>query len=231
MRDFWNWGEDMKRSVIAVLYEKERQELIDCARKMESHGLVTLSGGNVSRRMEKDMFLVTPSAMEYDTMRPEDVVLVDKEGKTVEGIRRPTSDLKAILYIFEHMPEVNVVLHTHQPQAVAVSLAADELPVISTTMVDELHAAVAVAPFTISSDVGMGISTVEYAGGALAVILKQHGVMAFGKSINQALSAAVYLEETCHVYLSVLAAGRDIPTLTKEQIEAEDTPRGYYGQP
>lgn len=211
-------------------YEKERQELIDCARAMERHGLVTLSGGNVSMRMEGGAFLVTPSAMPYDTMLPEDIVLIDKEGNTIEGIRRPTSDWKAVLHIFEHMPEVNVVLHTHQPQAVAVSLVADKLPVISTTMVDELHAEVAVAPFTISSDIGMGVSTVEYAGKALAVILKQHGIMAYGKSIEQALSAAVYLEETCHVYLLALAAGREIPTLSKEQIEAEDAPRGYYGQ-
>lgn len=214
-----------------MLYEKERQELIECARAMERYGLVKLSGGNVSRRMGDGTFLVTPSAMGYDTMLPEDIVLVDKEGKTVEGKRRPTSDLKAILYIFEHMPEINVVLHTHQPQAVAVSLVADELPVISTTMVDELHAAVPVAPFTISSDVGMGVSTVEYAKNALAVILKQHGVMVFGKNIEQALSAAVYLEETCHVYLLASAVGYEIPVLSKEQIEAEDAPRGYYGQP
>lgn len=212
-------------------YEKERQELIDCARQMERHGLVVLSGGNVSRRMEDGNFLVTPSAMSYDTMLPEDIVLVDANGNTVEGCRRPTSDLTAVLYIFRHMPEVNVVLHTHQPKAVALSLVADKLPVISTTMVDELHAEVAVAPFTISSDEGMGISTVEYAGDALAVILKQHGIMAYGKSIEQALSAAIYLEESCGVYLSALAAGREIAVLTEEQIEAEDAPRGYYGQP
>ena len=211
-------------------YEKERQELIDCAREMERHGLVTLSGGNVSMRTEEGNFLVTPSAMGYDTMVPEDIVLVDAEGNTVEGNRRPTSDLKAILYIFAKMPQVNVVLHTHQPQAVAVSLIADRLPVISTTMVDELHAEVQVAPFTISSDEGMGVSTVEYAGKSLAVILKQHGIMAYGKSIEQALSAAIYLEETCHVYLLALATGREIRELTLEQIEAEDTPRGYYGQ-
>jgi L-ribulose-5-phosphate 4-epimerase len=214
-----------------MLYAKERQELIDCARKMERYGLVKLSGGNVSKRVGKDMFLVTPSAMAYDTMRPEDIVLVNKEGNTVEGIRRPTSDLKAVLYIFEHMPKMQVVLHTHQPQAVAVSLVTSELPVILTSMVDELHSAVSVAPFTISSDITMGIEAVEYAGKALAVILKHHGIVAFGENMDQALSAAVYLEEACHVYLLALSTGCDIKVLTKEQIEAENTPRGYYGQP
>jgi len=214
-----------------VKYEKERQDIIDCARKMEKYELVVFSGGNVSMRMADGNFLVTPSAMEYDSMLPEDIVLVDAEGNTIEGSRRPTSDLRAILYIFQHMPEANVVLHTHQTKAVAVSLIADRLPAISTTMVDELYVEVPVAPFTISSDIGMGVSVIEYAKKSLAVILKQHGAITFGKSLEQALSAAVYLEETCQLYLSVLATGRDILVLTEEQIEAEAAPRGYYGQP
>lgn len=212
-------------------YEKERQQLIDCARALETHGLVTMSGGNVSMRMSDGNYLVTPSAMEYTTMTIEDIVLINAGGDTVEGFRRPTSDYKAILYIFKHMPKMNVVLHTHQPQAVALSLVADELPVITTTMVDEICGAVPVAPFTVSSDEGMGIVTVKYAKEALAVILKQHGVMAYGENINEALSAAIYLEESCKVYLSVLAAGREVPVLTSEQIAAEDAPRGFYGQP
>ncbi|MCP1110411.1 class II aldolase/adducin family protein [Ohessyouella blattaphilus] len=212
-------------------YLKERQKLIDCARKMEQQKLVMMSGGNVALRLGEDAFLVTPSAISYDVMVPGDIVMVNSEGEVLEGTRRPTSDLKALLYIFENMPEVNVVLHTHQPKAVAVSLVTDKLPLISTTMVDELHGEVMVAPFTISSDQGMGEVTVAYAGKALAVILKQHGIMAYGRDLEQALSAAIYLEETCEVYLSVLATGREVPVLTKEQIAAEEAPRGYYGQP
>jgi L-ribulose-5-phosphate 4-epimerase len=214
-----------------VKYAKERQAIIDCARKLERYGLVVFSGGNVSMRMADGNFLVTPSAMQYDSMLPEDIVLVDAAGKSIAGNRRPTSDLMAILYIFQNMPKINVILHSHQPKAVAVSLIADQLPVISTTMVDELCGEVPVAPFTISSDLGMGVSVVDYAKNALAVILKQHGAITFGNSLEQALSAAVYLEETCQIYLSVLASGRDVLVLTEDQIEAEARPRGYYGQP
>lgn len=214
-----------------VKYEKERQEIIDCARKLEKYGLVVFSGGNVSMRMADGSFLVTPSAMQYDSMLPEDIVLVDAAGNSIEGGRRPTSDLQAILHIFKNMPEINVVLHTHQSKAVAVSMITDKLPVISTTMVDELKGEVPVAPFTISSDIGMGISVVEHAKAALAVILRQHGAITFGTGLEQALSAAVYLEETCQLYLSVLAAGRDVLILTEEQIKAEERPRGCYGQP
>lgn len=212
-----------------MLHEKLRQDLIDTARKMEQYNLIRMSGGNVALRVE-DMILVTPTAMAYDTMIPEDIVVVDCEGRVIEGIRKPTSDLKAILYILNHMPEVNAVIHTHQPKAVALSLITDKLPLISTTMVDEVKDEVNVAPFTISSDEGMGIQTVEYATRALCVILKNHGIMAFGKDLEQALSAAIYLEESCEVYMSALATGKDITVLTKEQAEAEDAPRGYYGQ-
>ena len=212
------------------MYEKEKQELIETARKMETYNLVKMSGGNVSLKVSDNLVLVTPSAMPYDTMVVDDIVVVDLKGNIVEGKRRPTSDLKAILYILNNMHSVNAVIHTHQPCATAFSLIEDKLPVISTTMVDEVKGAVNVAPFTISSDEGMGIQTVKYAGDALCVILKNHGIMAYGKSLEQALSAAVYLEETCDIYLKTVATGKKIVELTKEQIEAEDKPRGNYGQ-
>ena len=97
------------------MYEKEKQQLIDCAREMQRYGLVVLSGGNVSMRMPCGNFLVTPSAMSYDTMTTDDIVLIDAQGNTVEGFRRPTSDKDAILYVFAHRPDIQVILHTHQP--------------------------------------------------------------------------------------------------------------------
>ena len=213
-----------------MLYEKLRQELIDTARMMEKYDLIRMSGGNVTLRTDDDRVLITPTAMSYDTMVPEDIVVTDLEGNIVEGKRKPSSDLKAALYILNHMPEVKAVIHTHQLKATALSLVCDRLPVISTTMVDEVKAEVNVAPFTISSDEGMGVQTVKYAGKALCVILKNHGVMAYGKSLDQALCAAIYLEESADVYLQALATQREITELTPEQIEAEDAPRGYYGQ-
>ena len=146
-----------------MLYEKLRQELIDTARKMEKYDLIRMSGGNVTLRTDDDRVLITPTAMSYDTMVPEDIVVTDLEGNIVEGKRKPSSDLKAALYILNHMPEVKAVIHTHQLKATALSLVCDRLPVISTTMVDEVKAEVNVAPFTISSDEGMGVQTVKYA--------------------------------------------------------------------
>lgn len=212
------------------MFEKEKLAVLNTARKMEHYQLVCLSGGNVSLRTEDGNFLITPSAMKYDEMEPEDVVLVDEEGKVLEGIRRPSSDTAALLYIFKHMPNVNAIIHTHQPYATAVGLVTDVLPACLTTIINEHNGPVNVAPFTISSDEGMGIMTVEYAKGSLAVILKHHGVVALGKNLDEALGSAVYLEESCKAYLAARAVG-PIALLTEEQIKSEGAYRGNYGQP
>lgn len=213
------------------MYESEKQSLIDCALQMKAEQLIKGNGGNVSLRVDEDRFLVTPSAMDYETMEPSDVVVVDAAGNVVEGTRRPTSDITAVLYVFNHRSDINAVIHTHQPYATALSLVADELPADFVTVIDELNAAVKVAPFTRSSDEGMGVQTVEYAGDSLAVILKHHGVIAFGKSVREALSVSVNLEEGCKCYLAALATGLPIAHLTPEQIADEAEERGYYGQP
>lgn len=214
-----------------MMWETERQQIIDCALKMERYNLITMSGGNVAWRMKDGNILVTPSAMDYATMLPSDIVLVNPSGEAIDGTRRPSSDLSALLYIFNHAPDVNVTIHTHQAYATALSLVANQLPADFVTVIDELGGPVQVAPFTRSSDEGMGIATIAYKRNSRAVILKHHGVIALGSNLDQTLCAAIYLEEACRSYLAAMATGLPIAHLTAEQIADESEERGYYGQP
>ncbi len=210
-------------------YEQERLGILSAAMDMLQYSLVSLSGGNIALRTEEGSFLITPSAMRYEKLKPEDIVLVDGEGRVLEGSRRPSSDTKALLYLFRQRPDVNAVIHTHQPYATAVGLVEDELPGCLVTVLDACGPKVPVAPFTISSDEGMGILAAEYAGDSLAVILRNHGVITMGRNLEEALEAAVYLEESAKTYLAAKGLGT-IHLLTPEQIEAERSPRGNYGQ-
>ncbi len=212
------------------MYEEEKQQVLDCALKMVRYGLVALSGGNVGLRVADDRFLVTPSAMDYDDMVADDIVVVNGAGETVEGRRRPSSDMLALLYIFRKRPDVAAVIHTHQPYATAVGLVEDCLSACLVTILDANHGPVNVAPFTISSDEGMGVSALEYCGDSLAVILRNHGVIAFGASLKEAIHSAVYLEESAKAYATARAMGGPIHLLTEEEIAAESAPRGNYGQ-
>ena len=206
---------------VAALYEKERRSLIDCALQMKECRLITLCGGNVCMRLDNGNIAVTPSGMDYEIMTSDDVVIVTPQGKIVEGTRRPTSDLDAILYIFEKFPWVNATIHTHQPYATALGLVQDVFPATLVSQIDALRGDVPVAPFTPSSDKGMGVLTVEHYNGSLAVILRGHGVMAFGPTLQIALYAAVYLEEASQTYLAALATGRKVEPLDPEMVKAE----------
>ena len=190
------------------MYKLEKQSLIDCALQMKACRLITLCGGNVCLRLDGGNIAVTPSGLDYENMTTDDICIVDIDGKRVEGHRRPTSDLES-------------VLHIHQPYATALGLVTDVFPACLVSQIDALRGDVPVAPFTPSSDKGMGILAEEYANGSLAVILRGHGVMAFGPTLQVALYAAAYLEEAAQTYLAALSTGRSVEPLPPEMVKAE----------
>jgi len=211
-------------------FENERKQVIDAALKLDKYGLIALSGGNVSVRMESGEILVTPSGMVYEDMVDEDILVVDIEGNIIEGVRSASVDTEALLYIYKHMPQVKAVIHTHQPYATAVSLVADELPCIVTTLPNATKGAVKVLPFASAASIDMGVQTVEHAGDQLAVILKNHGVIAFGSSLKEALYACVYLEEAAKTYIYAHSVSRDVSELTPAQVKQAVDVFKYYGQ-
>ncbi|MDR0850910.1 MAG: class II aldolase/adducin family protein [Clostridiales Family XIII bacterium] len=211
------------------MFEKERNEIIKTGIALDRYGLIALAGGNVSARMSDGNILVTPSGMIYESMIPEDIILMDVNGNIIAGDRKPSSDTEGILYIFRERPDVMAVIHTHQPYATAISLIQDEFRADLTTLGNAAGGNVAVAPYSPPGSIAMGEDTVKYIGESFAVILAHHGVMTIGKSIKQALNAAVYLEESAKAYLAAAAVG---PTkhLTDAQIRQTVEVYKYVGQ-
>lgn len=212
------------------MFETEKRAVLDAALEIKNNRLISLSGGNVSLRVGENRFLVTPSGMRYDAMTPDDICLINEKCEVLEGCRKPSSDSSALVYMFEHMPRVNAIIHTHQPWATAAGFAVDELPEFQVTIIDACHNPVKVAPFTPSSAIGMGILATEYAGDSLAVILKHHGVIAFGADMDEALYSAVYLEESAKTFVLARAMGVEIPTLDPELVAKEKAGWETYGQ-
>lgn len=212
------------------MFEKEKKQVLDTALEIKRCGLVSLSGGNISMRVGEGRYLVTPSGMIYEKMVPEDVCLIDGTCRVVEGNRKPSSDSFALVHMFEHMPDIGAVIHTHQPWATAAGFVTDEIPDFLVTIMDACKNPVKVAPFTPSSAVGMGELAVEYAGDSLAVILKHHGVITWGADLQEALYAAIYLEEAAKTYVLAKSMGADIPALPPELIAQEKAGWETYGQ-
>ncbi|MBQ2509623.1 MAG: class II aldolase/adducin family protein [Erysipelotrichaceae bacterium] len=211
------------------MYDEIKKQMLEACLKMNEYELIALSGGNVSVRVGENRFLVTPSAINYDRMTYEDIVLIDENCNVLEGNRKPSSDSKPIVYIFQHMPEVNAIIHTHQPYATAIGMVQDKLPACMVTLIDACQGDVTVAPWTPSSDIGMGKLCVEYGKDSRAVIMKRHGVIAYGPSLDDALFSAVYLEEGAKTYLLAKLIG-EVTELPKEEIIRELGGMDHYGQ-
>ena len=101
------------------MFEEQKKQILDAALEIKANRLISLSGGNVSMRVGENRYLVTPSGMRYETMTPDDICLIDENCNLIEGIRKPSSDSSALVYMFQHMPHINAIIHTHSPYAMA----------------------------------------------------------------------------------------------------------------
>lgn len=211
------------------MYEVKKKEIIKTALMLKEYRLIALSGGNVSIRTESNHILITPSGMMYETMVPDDIVVLDLSGAIVEGTRRASVDIDAILYIYNKMPETNAVIHTHQVYATAVGLVEKELPAAVTTLPNATLGPVSVAPYSSAASLEMGINTVKYINNKRAVILKNHGVISIGKTLKEALYAAVYLEDAAKTYILAKSIGKP-QILNTEQIRVAVGKFQDYGQ-
>ena len=211
------------------MFEKEKSEVIKAGIKLDRYGLIALSGGNVSWRMPTGEILITPSGMIYEDMVLDDVLVMDIEGHIIEGTRKPSVDSEALLYIFQKKPEVNAVIHTHQPYATAIGLVQDEFEVNLTTLANATCGSVKVTPFSSAASIDMGIDTVQYLGNSLGVILRHHGVITVGNSLKQALYACVYMEEAAKCYIAACSIGNP-RKMSPAQIEQAVAVFKFYGQ-
>lgn len=213
------------------MFKDKKIELIEAGKSLDRYGLIALSGGNITYRAETGEILMTPSGMVYEDLTPEDIVVMNLDGEIIEGSRRPSVDNEAIRYILKEKPELNAVIHTHQPYATGIGLVIDEIPCNLTTLANATRGSVRVASYSSAASIDMGIQTVENLNNRLAVVLKHHGVIAVGDSIQQALYAAIYLEEAAK---TLLVAGtysnNNMAELNQKQIDDAVAVFEDYGQ-
>ncbi|WP_283673416.1 class II aldolase/adducin family protein [Butyricicoccus sp. Marseille-Q5471] len=216
------------------MFSTTKKEIIEAGILLDRYELISLTCGNLSVRMPTGEILVTPSGMMYEKMVEDDMIVMNLDGSVIEGTRKPSSDTPAILHILRERPDVNAVIHTHQPYATAISLLPDltEFRVCITALANAAGGNVPITPYSAAGSIDMGIDTVKYIGSGHAVILSQHGVMTCGKDLNQALYAAVYLEEAAKCYLAARAASANgqLKQMSDAQIQQMVDVFSYYGQ-
>lgn len=208
-----------------------RHELWQLHLELPKNNLVTWTGGNVSARDPKTGYVVIkPSGVRYDQLRPEHMVVVDLEGRLIEGALKPSSDTASHLYIYRRRPDVNGVVHTHSPYATAFAALGRPIPVYLTAQADEIGCPIPCAGFALIGGEEIGKQVVENIGQSPAVLLKNHGVFTIGPSAEAAVKAAVMVEDIAHTVWLALQIGQPDEIPPEIVAKLHDRYTHVYGQ-
>ena len=177
--------------------------------ELPRNNLVTWTGGNISALDRATGYVVIkPSGVRYEALRPEHMVVVDLNGRIVEGTLSPSSDTASHLYVYRCRPDVGGVVHTHSAYATAFAALGRPIPVYLTAMADEFGGPIPCGGFALIGGEEIGKVVVDSIGDSAAVLLRNHGVFTIGKNAGAAVKAAVMVEDVARTVWMALQMGQ-----------------------
>ena len=213
------------------MLEKLKEQLVELHLELPKNHLVMWTSGNVSARdAETGFVVIKASGIRYEFLRPEHMVVVDLEGKVVEGKYKPSSDTFAHTYVYRNRPDVNGVVHTHSTFATAWAAVGRPIPPVLTAICDEFGGPIPVSEYAKIGGDEIGLEIVRSIGDSPAILMKNHGVFTVGRTPEAAVKAAVMVEDVARTVFYALQLG------TPEVIPEEELARAHrryvaqYGQ-
>ena len=210
-----------------------RREVCALHAELPRHGLVVWTAGNLSARVpDSELMVIKPSGVDYDDLRPENMVVCDLHGEAVEGSLAPSSDAATHGHVYRQMPEVGGVVHTHSAYATAWAIHGEPIPCAMTAMADEFGGEIPIGPFALIGDEEIGRGIVETLADhrSRAVLMRAHGVFTIGEGPREALKAAVMCEDVARTVHLARALG-PIEPLAPDDVDAlHHRYQNVYGQ-
>ena len=227
------------------MLEELKEKVCKANLELVRHGLVVFTWGNASAiDRESGLVVIKPSGVSYDVMKPSDMVVVDLEGKVVEGSLKPSSDTPTHIVLYKAFPEIGGVVHTHSTYATAWAQAGKDIPNIGTTHADYFHDAI---PCTVDMTAKEISGDYEKETGNVivrrfermnpvhtpGVLVKNHGPFTWGKDAAEAVHNAVVLEQVAKMAFISFTINPDLnmnPFLVEKHFSRKHGPKAYYGQ-
>jgi L-ribulose-5-phosphate 4-epimerase len=230
------------------MLEELKQEVYEANMQLPKLGLVTFTWGNVSGiDREKGLYVIKPSGVPYDELKPSDMVVVNLKGEVVEGDYNPSSDTPTHTYLYNHFPKIGGVVHTHSPWAVAFAAAKLDIPAMNTTHADtffnDIPAADALTKEEIEEDYEGNtgktiVKTFEERGldyeATPGTLVSQHGPFTWGptpaKAVYNAKVLEVVAEEDFHTMQMTMDNTHLPQYLLDKHYYRKHGANAYYGQ-
>ena len=227
------------------MLEKLKQETLRANLDLVKHGLVIFTWGNVSAiDREKGLIVIKPSGVSYDEMKAEDMVVLDLDGKTVEGKLKPSSDTATHLILYQSFPNIGGVAHTHSTYATAWAQTGKSIPNIGTTHADyfkdDIPCTRSMTPAEITTEYERETGKViverfeglnpDYTPG---VLVNNHGPFTWGSDAHQAVHNSVVLEQVAKMAFIARLINPELTMneeLIKKHFYRKHGHGAYYGQ-
>lgn len=228
------------------MLEKLKEEVWKANLDLVKHGLVTLTWGNVSGISRTDKLIaIKPSGVEYDKLTMHDIVIVDLDGKIVEGEKRPSSDTPTHIELYKAFPEIGGVTHTHSMHATMFAQACKEIPCFGTTHADHFFGPIPITRFLTKEEVELDY---EWNTGKIiierfeklnpvsipGVLVAGHAPFTWGKSASDSMKNGLILERIAEMAIGTYELNRDTKELpeyiSEKHYQRKHGPNAYYGQ-
>ncbi len=230
------------------MLEALKQKVYEANMELPKRKLVTYTWGNVSGiDREKGLFVIKPSGVEYEELKPEDLVVMDLKGNKVEGNMNPSSDTETHLVLYNAFPEIGGIVHTHSPFAVSWAQAGRDIPCYGTTHADYFYGDIPCARNLTEQEIEQAYE--ENTGHVIvetfqerkinpvyvpAVICANHGPFTWGKDAAQAVYHSVVLEEVAKMAMYTeqndIRVNRAPQCIQDKHFMRKHGPNAYYGQ-
>ena len=211
--------------------EQEGELLTEYGRRMSREGLSVGTSGNLSIYVpEEGLMAITPSGLDYEATTPADIVVMDLEAHVVEGERKPSSEWALHTKFYQRHPAARAVVHTHSMYCTTLACLGKPLEAVHYAIGAAGTARIPVAPYRLFGTPELAEAAVEACGDGKAVLLANHGLVAWEGSLPKAFSLARDLEFTAELQWRAMAVGT--PNILTDSQMAEALERfKTYGQP
>ncbi|WP_448522469.1 L-ribulose-5-phosphate 4-epimerase [Pseudothermotoga sp.] len=199
------------------MYEEIRKDLHEAHLTLEKYGLVAYTSGNVSVRV-KEHVIIKPSGVPYSLLRPEDYVVVDLDGNIVEGSKNPSIDTATHLYLYRNINWAKSIIHTHSTFATVWAVAEKPIPVLCTAHADVFGEEIPLSEYAPVGSEAIAKAVLKVLGKSGVVLLRKHGVMVVGNSLDDAIKKAIFLEEVAKIAYFAQTMTVPVP-LSKDEVE------------
>ncbi|OAA25561.1 class II aldolase/adducin family protein [Kosmotoga sp. DU53] len=187
-------------------YGEHAKEILKACKMMVARNFTVGTWGNISKRIDRNTLIITPSGMNYAILKAEDMVVMDLDGKIIQGNRRPSIEYNLHAYIYKARDDINAVIHTHPIFSTAFAIAKMDIPPVSEELVQIVGEGIKCAKYALPGTTELAKNAVESLEDKNAVLLVNHGTICVGKSLDHAFKICEVVEKAAQtiIYAKIL---------------------------